>query len=91
MVAYYARIIHGGNGAILDKKGLIARFRSYHIDRYDRSLILASAKRDLAVLVWLTRKVANGQETDTSTTEVFVRRAGRWQILVLQNTDHKDG
>jgi len=88
IVADDAKIIHGGNGAIQDKRGLIERFRSYHIDRYDRVLVLSRIDANLAVLVWITRKVANGHETDTNTTEVFARRAGRWQILVLQNTDH---
>ena len=91
IVADDARIIHGGNGAIQDKRGLIERFRSYRIDRYDRTPLLSKIDHDLALLVSITRKVANGHETDTSTTEVFVRRGGRWQILVLQNTDHTAG
>jgi len=91
IVADDAKIIHGGNGAIQDKKGLLDRFRAYHIVRYDRTPLLSKIDGNLAVLVSTTRKIANGHETDTSTTEVFVRRSGRWQILVVQNTDHTDG
>ena len=91
VIADDAKIIHGGNGAIQDKKGLLDRFRAYHIVRYDRTPLLSKIDGNLAVLVSITRKIANGHETDTSTTEVFVRRSGRWQILVLQNTDHTDG
>jgi alkylation response protein AidB-like acyl-CoA dehydrogenase len=90
IVADDARIIHGNHGAIQDKRDLIERFRSYHIDTYDRTPVLSRVDRNLAVQVSITRKIAGGRETDTTTTEVFVRRSGRWQILVLQNTDHTD-
>jgi ketosteroid isomerase-like protein len=90
IVADDAKIIHGGSGAIQDKQGLLDRFRTYHIHTYDRTPVLSKIDRNLAVLVSVTRKIADGRETDTSTTEVFVRRSGRWQLLILQNTDHSD-
>jgi len=91
IVADDATIIHGGNGSIQSKSGLIDRFRSYRIETYERRPLLSKIDGNLAVLVSLTRKIAGGRQTDTSTTEVFIRRAGRWQLLVLQNTDHTDG
>ena len=91
IVANDATIIHGGNGSIQSKSGLIDRFRSYRIETYERKPLLSKIDGNLAVLVSLTRKIAGGRQTDTSTTEVFIRRAGRWQLLVLQNTDHTDG
>lgn len=91
IVADDAKIIHGGSGAIQDKQGLLNRFRAYHIETYDRTPVLSKIDRNLAVLVSVTRKIADGRETNTSTTEVLVRRSGRWQLLVLQNTDHSGG
>ncbi|WP_404710343.1 nuclear transport factor 2 family protein [Sphingomonas sp. MMS24-J13] len=91
IVADDAKIIHGNHGGIQDKAGLIDRFRSYHIDAYDRTPLLCRVSGDLAVLVASTRKVAGQAVTETSTTEVLVRRAGQWRILVLQNTDRTPG
>ena len=90
IVADDAKIIHGNHGAIQSKRELIAWFRAYHIDTYDRTPRLSKIDGNMAVQVSITRKIAGGKETDTTTTEVFVRRSGRWQILVLQNTDHTD-
>jgi len=87
LVADDAKIIHGASGKIAGKRALIERFRSWQIDVYERTPLLTEFCGGLAVMLSETRKVANGQETLTSTTEVFTRRAGRWQILVLQNTD----
>jgi len=91
IVADDAKIIHGNRGGVQDKAGLIASFRRYHIDAYDRLPILLKIEGDIAVLVSTTRKVAGHNTTVTSTTEVFVRRSGEWQILILQNTDHASG
>ena len=86
-----AKIIHGNHGGIQSKRELIAWFRTYHIDSYDRTPILSKVDGNMAVQISVTRKIAGGKQTDTTTTEVFVRRSGRWQILVLQNTDHLAG
>ena len=91
IVAADAKIIHGDHGSVESKQALIDKFRSWHIETYERTPVLSKVDRNLAVLVSVTRKIARGQETDTSTTEVFVRRDWRWQILVLQNTDHSAG
>lgn len=91
IVADDAKIIHGNHGGIQSKRDLIERFRAYHIDSYDRTPVLSKVDGNMAVQVSVTRKVAGGRETDTTTTEVFVRRSGRWQILILQNTDHTAG
>jgi ketosteroid isomerase-like protein len=91
IIAADAKIIHGNHGGVQDKAGLIDWFRSYHIDAYDRTPLLCRVSGDLAVLVSSTRKVAGRKITDASTTEVFVRRAGHWRILVLQNTDRTPG
>lgn len=87
IVADDAKIIHGNHGGVQDKHGLIDRFRSYHIDKYDRTAILCRVSGNTAVLVSATKKMAQGKRIEASTTEVFVLQSGRWQILVLQNTD----
>ena len=89
IVADDAKIIHGNRGGIQDKAGLIREFRSYGIERYERTPIYSTQNGNLAVLVSITHKFfQGGRQVDTTTTEVLVRRSGRWQILVLQNTDH---
>jgi hypothetical protein len=91
IIADDAKIIHGNHGGVQDKKGLIDQFGSYHIDAYDRTPLLCRVSGAMAVLVASTRKVQGDHVTETSTTEVLVRRAGRWRILVLQNTDRTPG
>jgi ketosteroid isomerase-like protein len=86
VIADDAKIIHGDDGNIQDKQGLLASH--YHMDAYDRTPIFSKIGGDLAVLVSTSRKVSGDRVNETSTTEVFVRRSGRWWILVLQNTDH---
>lgn len=88
MVANDARIIHGKNSGVQDKPGLIANFRSWRFETYDRTPILTRVSGNMAVLVAYTHKRHGGHQADTSTTEVVVRRHRQWQILVLQNTDH---
>lgn len=89
IVADDAKIIHGNRGGIQDKADLIREFRSYGIERYERTPIYSTQNGNSAVLVSITHKFFHGgRQVDTTTTEVFVRRSGRWQILVLQNTDH---
>ena len=84
-----AKIIHGYRGGIQDKAGLIEEFRSYGIQKYERTPIYSAITGDSAVLVSVTHKFfSEGRKVDTTTTEVLVRRSGRWQILILQNTDH---
>ena len=91
IIADDAKIIHGNRGGVQDKGGLIDWFRSYHISSYERTPILCHVSGSMAVLVSATKKVAGTKETDTSTTEVFVLRNGRWRLLVLQNTDRTQG
>jgi Domain of unknown function (DUF4440) len=91
VVADDAKIIHGNHGGVQDKRGLISWFRAYHIDSYERDPILFEVSGNLGVLVSTTRKVSGGKTNETSTTEVFARRSGRWWIIVLQNTDHSAG
>ena len=88
IVADDAKIIHGYHGGVQSKRGLIDEFRSYHIETYDRTPIYSKVIGNSAVLVSITHKLLHGDQVDTTTTEVLVRRSGRWQILVLQNTDH---
>ena len=89
IVADDATIIHGNRGGIQDKAGLIKEFRSYGIQRYERTPVYSTVNGNSAVLVSITHKFfPGGRQVDTTTTEVLVRRSGRWQILVLQNTDH---
>ena len=87
-VADDAKIIHGNHGGIQTKNELIRDFLSYHIDRYNRTPVYSLVDRNTAVLVSVTHKRIGGRSFDTTTTEVLVRRGGRWQIVVLQNTDH---
>lgn len=88
IVADDAKIIHGYHGGIQSKEELINEFRSYHIEKYDRTPIYTKVNGSSAVLVSVTHKFLHGYQVDTTTTEVLVRRSGQWQILVLQNTDH---
>jgi hypothetical protein len=88
IVANDAKIIHGYHGGIQSKEELINEFRSYHIEKYDRTPIYSKVNGNSAVLISVTHKFLHGEQIDTTTTEVLVRRSGRWQILVLQNTDH---
>ncbi|MGI4877632.1 MAG: nuclear transport factor 2 family protein [Janthinobacterium lividum] len=89
IVADDAKIIHGNRGGIQDKAGLIREFRSYGIERYERTPVYSTENGNMAVLVSVTHKFfSGGRQVDTTTTEVLVRRSGRWQILILQNTDH---
>ena len=86
VIADDAKIIHGDNGGVQDKQELLDAH--YHIDAYDRTPILSKVGGDLAVMVSTSRKVTGDRVNETTTTEVFIRRSGRWWILVLQNTDH---
>jgi len=89
IVADDATIIHGNRGGIQGKAALIKEFRSYGIKRYERTPIRSTINGGSAILVSATHKFfAGGQKVEATTTEVLVRRSGRWQILVLQNTDH---
>lgn len=88
IVADDAKIIHGYRGGIQSKAELIDEFRSYRIEKYDRTPIYTRVNGSSAVLVSITHKFLHGYQVDTTTTEVLVRRSGKWQILVLQNTDH---
>jgi ketosteroid isomerase-like protein len=91
VVADDAKIIHGAGGGIQSKAGLIRDFRAYHIQRYDRTPVYSKVSGETAILLSVTHKVLPGKQVDTTTTEVLVRPSGRWQILILQNTDHPVG
>jgi hypothetical protein len=91
VIADDAKIIHGNRGGIQTKDGLIRGFRSYHIEKYDRTPSYYRIDRNTAVLVSITRKLLSSRSVVTTTTEVLAGRGGRWQIVVLQNTDHGVG
>jgi ketosteroid isomerase-like protein len=91
VVADDAKIIHGTGGGIQSKAGVIEDFRAYHIQRYDRTPVYSEVNGETAILLSVTHKVLHDKQVDTTTTEVLVRRSGRWQILILQNTDHSVG
>jgi ketosteroid isomerase-like protein len=89
IVARDAKIIHGNGGGIQSGAGLIKAFRSYGIKRYDRTPVSLTVSGDAAILLSITHKYfAGGRRVDTTTTELLARRSGRWQIVLLQNTDH---
>lgn len=91
IVADDAKIVHGNHGGIQSKTDLIRNFRSYQIEKYDRTPVYSLISGDTAVLLSVTHKQLHGKQVHTTTTEVLIRRSGRWQILVLQNTDHSVG
>lgn len=86
VIADDAKIIHGDDGNIQDKQGLLGAH--YKMDAYDRTPIMSKVSGDMAVMVSTSRKVTGDKVKETTTKEVFVRRSGRWSILVFQNTDH---
>ena len=58
LIAEDAKIIHGNQGGVEGKRALIAKFRSWHIETYERTPILSKIEGNLAVLVSITRKIA---------------------------------